>query len=104
MRSYLIAILARVEREPRYRQLFEAGDVESRHFVLKDAVTPLFIRFLAMDPESYSVDQILEAIDAEMDGLKPKVLLFDIGGVCVSCVSLGESTPSHFFSYTRIRA
>lgn len=45
MRSYLIALLARVEREPRYRQLCEAGDAESRHFVLKDAVTPLFIRF-----------------------------------------------------------
>lgn len=39
---------------------------------------------LAMDPESYSVDQILEAIDIEMEDLKPKVLLFDIGGVCVS--------------------
>lgn len=37
-----------------------------------------------MDPESYSVDQILEAIDIEMENLKPKVLLFDIGGVCVS--------------------
>lgn len=37
-----------------------------------------------MDPESYSVDQILEAIDTEMETLKPKVLLFDIGGVCVS--------------------
>lgn len=37
-----------------------------------------------MDPESYSVDQILEAIETEMDNLKPKVLLFDIGGVCVS--------------------
>lgn len=37
-----------------------------------------------MDPESYSVDQILEAIDAEMENPKPKVLLFDIGGVCVS--------------------
>jgi hypothetical protein len=39
---------------------------------------------LGMDPENYSVDQILEAIDAEMANLKPKVLLFDIGGVCVS--------------------
>lgn len=40
--------------------------------------------FLGMDPETYSVDQILEAIDAEMENPKPKVLLFDIGGVCVS--------------------
>lgn len=37
-----------------------------------------------MDPESFPVDQILQAIDAEMENLKPKVLLFDIGGVCVS--------------------
>lgn len=46
MRSYLIALLARVEREPRYRQLGEAGDAESRHFILKDAVTPLFVCIL----------------------------------------------------------
>jgi len=36
--------------------------------------------------EDPSVDQILEAIDDEMAATRkqPKVLLFDIGGVCVS--------------------
>ena len=35
--------------------------------------------------EDPTVDQILEAIDVEMaDQMQPKVLLFDIGGVCVS--------------------
>ena len=37
-----------------------------------------------MEPEICSVELILEAIDAEMEGSQPKVLLFDIGGVCVS--------------------
>lgn len=52
-----------------------------------------------MDTESYSVDQILEAIDIEMDNLKPKVLLFDIGGVCVSRPSrklVWFARPQHY--------
>lgn len=46
------------------------------------------IDLLTMDGSSLEdlpVDQILEIVDAEMDGNKqPKVILFDIGGVCVS--------------------
>ncbi|KAL6879491.1 HAD-like protein [Trichoderma longibrachiatum] len=36
-----------------------------------------------MEPEGIHVDLILEGIDAEMGATQPKVLLFDIGGVCV---------------------
>ncbi|KAM0512425.1 hypothetical protein ACHAPE_008875 [Trichoderma viride] len=60
-----------------------------------------------MDPESYSVDQILEAIDAEMENLKPKVLLFDIGGVCVKSpfqvildYELGLGIPPGWVNYS----
>jgi hypothetical protein len=53
-----------------------------------------------MDSENYSVDQVLEAIDAEMENLKPKVLLFDIGGVCVSCPS--KEIGSRVRSVTRV--
>lgn len=36
--------------------------------------------------ENPSVDLILDVIDAEMPHTnQPKVVLFDIGGVCVSC-------------------
>lgn len=43
-----------------------------------------------MEPDTCSVELILEAIDAEMEGAQPKALLFDIGGVCVSsrCITL----------------
>lgn len=40
-----------------------------------------------MLPEEYSVEVVLEAIDAMAPSLpkaRPKVILFDIGGVCVS--------------------
>lgn len=62
-----------------------------------------------MDPESFSVDQILEAIDAEMENLKPKVLLFDIGGVCVSHPSkeigsrVRSATPNSCIAFLILR-
>lgn len=44
-----------------------------------------------MDTESQFIEQVLEGIDAEMSNInRPKVLLFDIGGVCVSHHSLGS--------------
>lgn len=40
-----------------------------------------------INPEDPPVDLILQVVDLEVDGPKqPKVLLFDIGGVCVSFV------------------
>lgn len=42
---------------------------------------------IVMLPEEYSVEVVLEAIDAMAPTLpktRPKVILFDIGGVCVS--------------------
>lgn len=39
------------------------------------------------DLEDYSVEQIIEVIDEMARSKQPKVLLFDIGGVCVSQLS-----------------
>lgn len=39
----------------------------------------------SVNPEDPPIDLILEIVDSEMPGARqPKVLLFDIGGVCVS--------------------
>lgn len=43
--------------------------------------------------EDQPVEYILDAIDSVMSSQpQPKVLLFDIGGVCVSCDRLAHST------------
>ena len=49
-----------------------------------------------INPEDPPVDLILQVVDLEMDGPKqPKVLLFDIGGVCVSYVFFCWYLPSY---------
>lgn len=36
------------------------------------------------ESDTFLIDHVLEAVDDMTDSKQPKVLLFDIGGVCVS--------------------
>jgi hypothetical protein len=53
-----------------------------------------------MSQEDYPVDFVLDSIEAVMAPARaPKVLLFDIGGVCVSQHLLHLDSYQYLFSY-----